>query len=66
VLFYTGMESGKKFMLVGAVMCSGGVVISGLSRALLTSGRDLISGAGLGIAVVGIIVIIVAWRQNQL
>jgi hypothetical protein len=36
-----------------------------LSRAFLTAGKDLVSGAGLGIGVVGIIVIIVGWRENR-
>ena len=65
VLIYTDMETDKNFKVVGGLMCSGGAIVSALSRAFLTTGKDLVSGVGLGVGAVGLIVLIIAWRQGQ-
>jgi D-arabinose 1-dehydrogenase-like Zn-dependent alcohol dehydrogenase len=59
------MESDRQLTAIGAILCAAGAVISGLSHAFLTAGKDFVTGVGLGIGVVGIIVIIVGWRQSR-
>ena len=61
------MESEKQRKAVATLLIGIGGLTCGLSSLLLTasSTRDLVRGVGVGILVVGVIIIVVLWRQGS-